>query len=163
VRDDSNVLRAVPFLALLVLVACSDRDPLPPQSPPDAELHTVVFGSGAERPALEVEVADTEQEHAQGLMGVDRLATDRGMAFVFEAPTETSFWMKDTLIPLSIAFVDDEGSIVTIREMTPCEADPCPTYEAAEPFVLAIEANEGWFEANGVRVGDEARLDMAPG
>jgi uncharacterized membrane protein (UPF0127 family) len=66
--------------------------------------------------------------------------------------------MKDTLIPLSIAFVDAGGRVVTLRDMAPCEADPCMTYSATAPYVTAIEANAGWFDAHHVEVGDEVSL-----
>jgi len=104
-------------------------------------------------------VADSTEEQRRGLMGVDSLGADRGMAFVYDDPTTGSFWMKDTLIPLSIAFVDGER-IVAIEEMTPCEADPCPTWDSGgTPYTLAIEANAGWFTAHGVAVGDRATLE----
>jgi uncharacterized membrane protein (UPF0127 family) len=123
--------------------------------------HLVAFGPVGELGALNVDVADTDAERAEGLMGVEELPPDDGMAFVFEGPTDTSFWMKDTLIPLSIAFVDADDTIVTILEMEPCEAEPCPTYAATEPYVLAIEANGGWFEAHSIDIGDVATLQAA--
>jgi uncharacterized membrane protein (UPF0127 family) len=83
------------------------------------------------------------------------------MAFVWDAPTEATFWMKDTLIALSIAFVDQNDRVLTVREMTPCQADPCPTYAAAAPYVTAIEANANWFEDHGVQEGDRIHLVRA--
>ena len=68
--------------------------------------------------------------------------------------------MKDTLVPLSIAFVNDTGRVIGVRQMQPCEADPCPTYGIDQPFVLAIEANLGWFDRAGIEVGDRAELKM---
>ena len=82
---------------------------------------------------LFVEVADSPSEHERGLMDIESLLADEGMAFVFQEPTQTSFWMKDTLIPLSIAFVDEEGVVVGVRDMQPCEADPCRTYGVDPP------------------------------
>ncbi|MGH2596122.1 MAG: DUF192 domain-containing protein [Actinomycetota bacterium] len=108
---------------------------------------------------LHVSVADDDTERAKGLMGVTQLPPNQGMAFVFQEPSIESFWMKDTLIPLSVAFVDAKGEIVTIREMEPCRSDPCPTYDSDAPYVMAIEANRGWFEDNGVRIGDPASLE----
>jgi len=84
-----------------------------------------------------------------------------GMAFVFDAPTDGTFWMKDTLVPLSIAFIDDAGTIVTVLEMEPCEADPCPTYGADAPYVLAVEANGRYFDRMGIEEGDRAQLAEA--
>ena len=108
---------------------------------------------------LHVWVADDDAERARGLMGVTELLPSQGMAFLFDGPSIESFWMKDTLIPLSVAFVDNRGGIVTIREMEPCRSDPCPTYSSDAPYVMAIEANRGWFENNGVRIGDPASLE----
>jgi uncharacterized membrane protein (UPF0127 family) len=83
------------------------------------------------------------------------------MAFLWGRPTDSSFWMQDTLIPLSIAFVDASGQIVTTQEMTPCTTDPCTTYEASAPYTMAVEANAGWFREHGIEVGDSAALREA--
>ena len=109
---------------------------------------------------LYVDVADTAPEQRNGLMGIERLPEDEGMAFAFDAPSDTTFWRKDTLIPLSVAFVDADGRVIGVRDMRSCEADPCPTYGIDRPFVLAIEANLGWFERAGIEVGDRAELRM---
>jgi uncharacterized protein len=140
----------------LVLPACNRQDQPPVPGAPD---HGVSFtspsGGGAR---LDVWIADSDTERERGLMGVEQLGHDQGMAFVFDGPTDGAFWMKDTLIPLSIAFVDGSGTIVTVREMEPCSGDPCPTYGADAPYVLAVEANAGYFERVGIDVGDRARL-----
>ena len=108
---------------------------------------------------LSVSVADSDDERAQGLMGVEDLGPDRGMAFVFDEPTTSSFWMKDTLIPLSIAFVDGER-VVAIEEMVPCTSEPCPTWDAGDAeYTVAIEANPRWFVEHGVGIGDQATLE----
>lgn len=82
------------------------------------------------------------------------LAPSAGMAFLFGTPTTVGFWMKDTLIPLSIAFWDEHGRIVAIDEMTPCTQDPCTTYGPDAPYRGAVEANAGFFAGRGVAVGD---------
>jgi uncharacterized protein len=105
-----------------------------------------------------VDIADTDAAREHGLMGVTDLPEDQGMAFVWDAPTDASFWMKDTLIPLSVAFVDERRRVIAVREMTPCAADPCPTYDAGAPYTTAVEANAGWFEDHGVEPGDRMRL-----
>jgi uncharacterized protein len=109
---------------------------------------------------LHVEIADDDESRARGLMGREELPADQGMAFVWEEPTSTTFWMKDTPLPLSIAFWDTRGRIVAIEDMDPCEEEPCPSYGAAEPFIGAVEVNQGWFEANGVAVGDHVELEI---
>jgi uncharacterized membrane protein (UPF0127 family) len=140
----------------LALQGCDERGDIPRVS--GAPDHAVTFTGADGEARLEVWVADSADEQARGLMGISELHEDRGMAFVYDEPSTSSFWMKDTLIPLSIAFVDDGGTIVAIREMPPCDADPCPTYGAGGPYRMAIEANAGYFDRVGIGVGDRARL-----
>jgi uncharacterized membrane protein (UPF0127 family) len=107
---------------------------------------------------LSVEVADTSAERERGLMGRTSLRPDDGMVFLFDEPTDARFWMKDTLMPLSIAFWDDAGTIVGIRDMDPCAADPCLTYASPAPYVGALEVNQGFFRDHEVTVGDTIEL-----
>jgi uncharacterized membrane protein (UPF0127 family) len=139
-------------LLLLLVVACGGGVPGTPASCPQDQ-GTVSFSKHAR---LDVQVADDDASREQGLMGVTTLPQNRGMAFRWDAPTDATFWMKDTLIPLSIAFVDQDGTVVALREMTPCTADPCTTYGADAPYTMAIEANANWYEDHDVRVGDPA-------
>ena len=104
----------------------------------------------------------TEAEREVGLMGRTALDADAGMVFLFDGTTTASFWMKDTLIPLSIAFWGTDGRIVGILDMEPCEADPCPTFNPGVPYVGALEANLASFADRGVAVGDTVRLEGAP-
>lgn len=92
---------------------------------------------------LSVVVADTEAERTAGLQGVTDLGSLDGMLFAFPSPTETRFWMKDTLIPLDIAFFDADGALVSARTMPLCTTDPCPTYDAGRPYVRALETPAG--------------------
>ncbi len=95
-------------------------------------------------------------------MGRRSLAPDAGMVFLEDGPTDATFWMKDTLLPLSIAFWGTDGRIVDLQDMAPCRADPCPRYRSTAPYVGAVEVNLGFFAAHGVRVGDTVRLTEAP-
>lgn len=104
--------------------------------------------------SLRVETANTPEERAKGLMGRTSLPADQGMAFLYDAPTRDSFWMKDTLIQLSIAFWDKSGRIMSILDMSPCTAEPCRTYSPGVPFIGAVEVNQGYFAEHGIRVGD---------
>jgi uncharacterized membrane protein (UPF0127 family) len=141
-------------VVLAGLVACSGTD-----TDPDRPPSTVTFdGTDA---LLYVDVADEPEERSRGLMGVESMPADEGMAFVWDEPVESTFWMKDTLIPLSIAFVDEEGRVIGVRDMQPCEADPCPTFGVDGPYVLAIEANLGWFDDHGIEAGDRAELRVS--
>jgi uncharacterized membrane protein (UPF0127 family) len=98
-----------------------------------------------------VEVADTAQKRQQGLMQRTSLPDGHGMLFVFEAPKETCFWMHDTPLPLSIAFLDRQGHIVEIQDMEPLsDVLHCAPFEVQH----ALEMNQGWFKRHAIRVGD---------
>jgi uncharacterized membrane protein (UPF0127 family) len=108
---------------------------------------------------IAVEIADTDPLRQFGLMFKRRLAAERGTAFEFEQPTSGGFWMKNTLIPLSIAFYSTDGTIVAIMDMEPCEpeaseADQCPTYDPQTTYQGALEVNLGAFERWGIAEGD---------
>jgi uncharacterized protein len=118
-----------------------------------------IDASSGEEVEVRVEIADDASERARGLMHRAALAENRGMLFVFPREERLSFWMKNTLIPLSIAFVDSEGRIVDIQDMKPLDDDP-PSYVSAEPAQYALEVNQGFFEERGVEVGDRARLPL---
>jgi uncharacterized protein len=107
---------------------------------------------------VQLEVAETAAEREHGLMGRKELDGDSGMAFVFPDDTTAPFWMKDTLIPLSIAFYDDAGRIVRILDMQPCRRDPCPLYNPHAFYRGALEVNLGAFRRWGVQVGDRLRV-----
>ena len=86
------------------------------------------------------------------------LARDSGMLFVFPREIKAQFWMKNTLIPLSIAFYGADGRIRRILDMEPCTEDPCPLYDPQVRFKGALEVNRGAFRRWGVRRGDVLRL-----
>lgn len=106
-----------------------------------------------------VEIADTDPVRARGLMGRERLAEDAGMAFLWTEDTATGFHMRETFIPLTVAFFDAEGRILRLLEMTPCSADPCPAYEPGLRYRGALEVNAGALARKGVRVGDRLRIE----
>ena len=119
---------------------------------------TAVIDTGERRVRLTVEVADEPDEWRTGLMHRRSLARNAGMIFVFPQPIRGGFWMKNTLIPLAIAFFDRQGRILRIMVMTPCSADPCPTYDPKVAYKGALEVNRGSFGRWGVRRGDRIRL-----
>lgn len=98
---------------------------------------------------LMVAVADDPDEQARGLMGVDDLGSLAGMLFVYESDTQGGFWMKDTIIPLDIAFFAADGSLVNLQTMEPCPADPCPLYYPGASYRWALETPSGNLEALG--------------
>lgn len=98
-----------------------------------------------------VEIADEPSERKRGLMHRDSLPSDHGMLFVYPEEGVRSFWMRDTSIPLSIAFIDRRGHIVDIQQMTP-HSDRF--HESPGPVLYALEMPRGWFARHGVKVGD---------
>lgn len=103
---------------------------------------------------IQAEVAQTQEQRAIGLMHRPSMPTNAGMLFVFEEAAVQCFWMKNTLLPLSIAFVADDGSIVNIAEMQAMsEASHC----SAKPVRYALEMNQGWFAKRGIKAGTKLR------
>lgn len=125
---------------------------------PSSEPALVLEADGHATP-VRVEVADSPSERELGLSGRESLARDGGMVFLFAGRTTVGFWMKDTLIPLSIAFFDQDGRILRILDMTPCRKEPCRVYEAGVRYHGALEVNRGAFRRWGVEVGDRVRLN----
>ena len=100
---------------------------------------------------IQVEIADDADERQRGLMYRESLEENQGMLFVYPEQRTLGFWMKNTLIPLDIAYIDREGRIVDIQQMEPQTTE---THDSAAPAMYALEMNQGWFEANGIRIGD---------
>lgn len=110
------------------------------------------------RHVFEVELAASEAEVRQGLMGRTSLADDAGMLFVFENARERSFWMRDTLIPLDIIFIDEDGRIVRIYENAkPKDETPLPS---GAPILGVLEIKAGRVAALGIRVGDTVHHNL---
>jgi uncharacterized protein len=125
--------------------------------PPPGLSTVVIDASGGKRVEVLVEIADGPFEQERGLMHRTALGEDRGMLFVYPDERPLSFWMKNTLIPLSIAYIDSEGRITDILNMKPLDDRP-PHYVSSEFVQYALEVNEGFFEERGVKVGDHADL-----
>jgi len=117
----------------------------------EQEATVAIINSAGERVAVRVEIANTPAEREQGLMGRTELAEDAGMLFVFSREGTGAFWMKDTLIPLSIAYIDAGGRIVDIQDMQPLDETPHPP---AAPYRYALEVNQGFFAQRGIEVGN---------
>ena len=115
----------------------------------DAKLPTTTIKVGSH--SLRVEVVATDAERQKGLMFREKLGRNDGMLFVFDEPAYHSMWMKNTLIPLSVAFVDAKGEILNVLDMEPHSLD---TRMAAGPASYAIETNKGWFAERGLKAGD---------
>ncbi len=102
---------------------------------------------------IEVEIADTPHKHALGLMGRTHLEEGKGMLFVYEKAQRLSFWMKHTLIPLSIAFFDDDRTVINILDMDPPIGDTIIKYRSTAPARYALEVPQGWFDKHRIERG----------
>jgi len=123
---------------------------------PDATIEIVI---GTHR--LEAEVVATPEKRSVGLMFRDALPENRGMLFVFAGPYTGTFWMRNTRIPLSIAFISKERRILNIEDMQPFDeiTQHAPHGEA----FYALEVNQGWFATRGIKPGDEVVFELPPG
>jgi uncharacterized protein len=127
----------------------------------ESSLQTKIIkvASGKRKIKLTVQVADTPKKRDKGLMFVEELPENEGMLFVFSGETYSGFWMKNTFIPLSIAFLDSDGKILKILDMVPCKEDICPTYDPELFYHYALEVNRGWYKKNQIMEGDIIMLN----
>jgi uncharacterized membrane protein (UPF0127 family) len=145
-RDGSSLLRTIllPILFVFALQCDEERE--------DPRRSILVGGI-----PVTVEISDTPRERWRGLMLREKLGWNEGMLFVFEEEDTLSFWMHKTSIPLSIAFMTGEGTIIDIQDMKPFDES---TYRSRGVALYALEMNIGWFEVNGVEVGDKAFIEF---
>ncbi len=99
---------------------------------------------------IHAEVARTPEQRATGLMFRDKLGASDGMLFEFEVPATQCFWMKNTLVPLSVAYIADDGTVVNIADMAP---QSLQSHCSAKPVRFALEMNQGWFTKRGIKPG----------
>lgn len=157
------------YIALLAFLAagCGGETSSTDSKPADTGAQTTVAASqlkpmtidasGGEQVKVRIEVADDEAEREKGLMDRTSLGKNRGMLFVFPDEEVRSFWMRNTLIPLSIAYIDSEKRIIDLQDMKALDDQP-PHYTSAKPAQYALEVNKGFFDEHGVKVGDKVEL-----
>jgi len=119
------------------------------------QLSTIRLSAGMH--VIRAEVATTPEQHTIGLMFRTSMGTNDGMLFVFDQAGPRCFWMKNTLLPLSVAFVDADGTVVNIEEMQPQTLD---SHCSTKPVRVVLEMNKGWFASRGIKPG--SRLKGAP-
>jgi uncharacterized membrane protein (UPF0127 family) len=145
----------------------------PDQSPTSTAAGNAVAGAARRyqyllRPAgrpparVSLEVAADEPARERGLSRRTEVPAGTGMVFLFPADTTAPFWMKDTLVPLQIAFVAADGRVVSLFEMTPCHADPCSIYAPTSAYRYAVELSSGAFTGAGVKAGDKVVPEDPP-
>ncbi|WP_312998175.1 DUF192 domain-containing protein [Achromobacter animicus] len=150
--------RKAPVIAAAA-IAIATALPLPvsaqQQTGPQPRLPTTQLSAGIH--IIRAEVANTDATRRDGLMFRRELPGNDGMLFVFDQPDVQCFWMRNTLLPLSIAFIADDGTIVNIEDMAPQTEDP---HCAKKPVRYALEMAQGWFGKHGITAGK--KLDGLP-
>jgi uncharacterized membrane protein (UPF0127 family) len=132
-------LKYILIIALFGLPVCAENSVL------------ILKNSAGKEISLQIEIADTDIKRSQGLMYRRKLDTNSGMLFVFPQDQHMNFWMKNTYIPLSIAFIDKQGKISEILNMKPL--DDSIIYSSKSKARYALEVNLGWFNKNSINAG----------
>ena len=136
---------AAALLALAATGAHAQRDAMPP---PQLDLPRTQLTAGMHR--IDAQVAATPQQRQIGLMNRKDMPQHEGMLFIFEQPSLQCFWMRNTLIPLTAAFIADDGTIVNLADMQPLdESNHCST----KPVRYVLEMNQGWFDKRKLKAG----------
>jgi len=154
--------QALGLTALLLAAGCEKEKPAMPPSAPSANppantensqaqprLKTLKLYLGAAE--LTVEIADENHERQAGMMHRTTMPENEGMLFVFPYPHQTGFWMKNTIVPLSIAYIDPASRVIEIHDMHPGNTKPVESRSARVQY--ALEVNQGWFTKNGIMPG----------
>ncbi len=157
----------IPVLTGMWAVGCSQSAPpqeTPVQPPPAIAKIDLPKAELPDGFVVELELAVTPQEVADGLMYRPSLPENRGMLFIFGADRYPSFWMKNTLIPLDLIFLDSAGSVVdVIANVPPCAGDPCPTYSPKYPARAVLELAAGTAAGHGIEAGAVISFERIPG
>jgi uncharacterized protein len=142
------------LVAVLLLCAfqCDAKRTPPPALVQDANAPRVIFKDGF---PVKVEIAADDENRAQGLMYRDHLADDRGMIFFFPQKGDYAFWMKNTIIPLDMIWIDEAKKVVHVaHDVPPCQADPCPSYPPGAEAKYVLEVAAGVAAKHHVANGD---------
>ena len=144
-RTPTHLLHAVLFTLSLAWLSTASAQDTPQTQLPRIKLQAGMFN-------IDTQVAQTPEQRSTGLMFRTDMPAHEGMLFVFEQPATQCFWMKNTLIPLTAAFVADDGSIVNLVDMKPQTTD---SHCSAKPVRFVLEMNQGWFAKRGLKAGSK--------
>ncbi len=144
----------------LLLTGCGPNEPFYPGAPANALPPLSTIEAELAGRTVVIELAITPQEQRQGLMYRESMPDNHGMLFVYRQPQYMSFWMKNTKIPLSIAFIREDGIIGNIEDMEPHTGpfDPVKNYRSTYKSLYALEMNQGWFDTHGLNAGERIEL-----
>ena len=149
-------MRFTPIIAavlILVSAAACGGDDGDDSGLPTATV--IVTDDEGTRVELTVEVPRTGEEFSRGLMFRESLPEDRGMLFIFGEDTHAGFWMRDTSVALSIAFITEDGTILDIQDMASLSTD---VHQPPGPYRYALEVNQGWFQRHAYEAGDRVEI-----
>jgi uncharacterized protein len=145
------------LLLVSMLLACQHLAQAQDTGEPQLELKRTALNIGMHR--IDAQLALTPSQRQIGLMWRKSMPQHEGMLFVFEQPAQQCFWMKNTLIPLTAAFVADDGTIVNLADMKPQTTD---SHCSAKPVRYVLEMNLGWFKKKGIKAGNKLSGDYFP-
>ena len=151
----SSFSRRLVLLTACLLSTVMTCLPVQAQDGPQMDLQRVKLSSGLHQ--IDAQVALTSVQRQIGLMNRKEMPQHEGMIFVFEQATQQCFWMKNTLLPLTAAFIADDGTIVNLADMKPQTLD---AHCSEKPVRYVLEMNKGWFEKKGIKAG--TRIQGAP-
>jgi uncharacterized membrane protein (UPF0127 family) len=143
------------FHLLAFAIALVVSAPVVAQAQAQLNLPRTILSAGIHQ--IDAQVARTAEEHATGLMFRKEMPPNEGMLFVFNAPSKQCFWMKNTLLGLTAAFVADDGTVVNLEDM---QANTTESHCSTKPVRYVLEVNQGWFTKKGIKAG--AKLSGAP-
>lgn len=150
--------RLLPVFSTLAFAAALLAPPVFAKDQPGSKLPVMTLKAGTQ--TVQAEVAASDETREKGLMFREKMGKNEGMLFVFSQLGYHAMWMRNTPLPLAVAFMDDAGRILSIHEMEPFTEI---SHQAAGPARFALEMNAGWFRNNGIKVGDAIKgLEKAP-
>lgn len=135
---------AIALLGLISIISISSHA----QTAPQLDLQRINISAGMH--LIDTQVAASPEQRSTGLMFRREMPQSEGMLFVFEQPAVQCFWMKNTLLPLTAAFVADDGTIVNLADMKPQTTD---SHCSTQPVRYVLEMNQGWFDKKGIQAG----------
>jgi uncharacterized protein len=143
----NSIQRTFSLLALLMYSA-GYATGVAAQDEPQLKLQRIKISAGMHQ--IDTQLAQTPEQRQTGLMWRKEMPQHEGMLFIFEQPSQQCFWMKNTFVPLTAAFVADDGTIVNLEDMKPQTTEPhCST----KPVRYVLEMNKGWFAKKGIKAG----------
>jgi len=146
-----NLVKILAIFLLTFLIGCTKNL--------GENFEVISIGNGEKSIKINAEIADDYEEKTKGLMFREKLNENEGMLFIFDDEDYQTFWMKNTLIPLDIIFIDKNLEIVDIKNAVPCKDEPCALYKSSKPAKHVLEVNGNFTAKKDIRIGDRITLN----